>query len=107
MGENTTKESGVEVEGTITEALSNGYFRVQLDPPTGAPNAQAPLVTAYIGGKMRTKFIRVVVGDRVRVELSPYDLTRGRITWLLSRRRSFSSDGEGSSAPPGPSRPSR
>jgi translation initiation factor IF-1 len=45
------------------------------------------LITAHIGGKMRTKFIRVVVGDKVRVELSPYDLTRGRITWLTSRRR--------------------
>ncbi|MGI8914733.1 MAG: translation initiation factor IF-1 [Chloroflexota bacterium] len=81
------KESGVEVDGTIVEALSNGYFRVQLDQSAGAPNAQAILITAHIGGKMRTKFIRVVVGDKVRVELSPYDLTRGRITWLTSRRR--------------------
>lgn len=81
------KESGVEVDGTIVEALSNGYFRVQLDQSPTAPSAQPVLVTAHIGGKMRTKFIRVVVGDKVRVDLSPYDLTRGRITWLLSRRR--------------------
>jgi translation initiation factor IF-1 len=81
------KESGVEVDGTIVEALSNGYFRVQLDQQGGAANAQPVLITAHIGGKMRTKFIRVVVGDKVRVELSPYDLTRGRITWLTSRRR--------------------
>ena len=81
------KESGVEVDGTIVEALSNGYFRVQLDEQGGAANAQPVRITAHIGGKMRTKFIRVVVGDKVRVELSPYDLTRGRITWQLSRRR--------------------
>lgn len=81
------KESGVEVDGTIVEALSNGYFRVQLDQAGGATSAQPVLITAHIGGKMRTKFIRVVVGDKVRVELSPYDLTRGRITWLTSRRR--------------------
>ena len=57
------------------------------------------LITAHIGGKMRTKFIRVVVGDKVRVELSPYDLTRGRITWLTSRRR------EGDSQPAKPGSP--
>jgi translation initiation factor IF-1 len=81
------KESGVEVDGTIVEALSNGYFRVQLDQSAGATSAAPIRITAHIGGKMRTKFIRVVVGDKVRVELSPYDLTRGRITWLTSRRR--------------------
>lgn len=65
------------------------------------PNVQPVLVTAYIGGKMRTKFIRVVVGDRVRLELSPYDLTRGRITWLLSRRRSgYSADSDSSGSSP-------
>ena len=79
------KEAGIEVDGTVVEALSNGYFSVQLDQP-GA-NGQAHVVTAHLGGKMRTRFIRVVVGDKVRVELSPYDLKRGRITWQLSRGR--------------------
>ena len=79
------KEAGIEVDGTVTEALSNGYFNVQLEQQGG--NTQPVFVTAHLGGKMRTRFIRVVVGDKVRVELSPYDLTRGRITWLTSRRR--------------------
>jgi translation initiation factor IF-1 len=81
------KEAGIEVDGVVTEALSNGYFSVQLDQP-GA-NGQPIVVTAHLGGKMRTRFIRVVIGDKVRVELSPYDLTRGRITWLTSRRRAL------------------
>lgn len=80
------KEAGVEIDGTVVEALSNGFFKVELDQQS-APGSQPVQITAHIGGKMRTRFIRVVEGDKVRVELSPYDLTRGRITWLLSRRR--------------------
>lgn len=63
----------IEVEGTITEALPNAMFRVKLD--TGHE------VLAHISGKMRMYYIRILLGDRVRVELSPYDLTRGRITY--------------------------
>ena len=97
------KESGVEIDGTVVEALSNGFFKVELDQAGAAPNAQPMRVMAHIGGKMRTRFIRVVEGDRVRVELSPYDLTRGRITWLLSRRRPTSlGEPEAASTTPAP-----
>jgi translation initiation factor IF-1 len=67
------KEEALEVEGTVTQALANTRFRVQLD--------DGPLVMAHVAGKMRKHFIRIVPGDRVRVELSPYDLTKGRITY--------------------------
>jgi translation initiation factor IF-1 len=64
---------GVEVEGTIAEALPNAMFRVELD--------SGHKVLAHVSGKMRKFFIRILPGDRVKVELSPYDLTRGRITY--------------------------
>ncbi len=67
------KEEALEVEGTVTQALANTRFRVQLD--------DGPVVMAHVAGKMRKHFIRIVPGDRVRVELSPYDLTKGRITY--------------------------
>lgn len=67
------KEEALEVEGVVTQALANTRFRVQLDG--GHP------VIAHVAGKMRKHFIRIVPGDRVRVELSPYDLTKGRITF--------------------------
>jgi len=67
------KKEAVEVEGTVVEPLTNGMFRVEL------PNGH--LVLAHASGKMRRYFIKVVRGDRVLVELSPYDLTRGRITY--------------------------
>ena len=66
------KES-FELEGTVVQALANTRFRVQLD--TGDE------VLAHIAGRMRQRFIRVVPGDRVKVELSPYDLTKGRIVY--------------------------
>lgn len=66
------KES-IEVEGTVTESLPNASFRVEL------PNDHE--VLAYVSGKLKLNFIRVLPGDRVLVELSPYDLTRGRITY--------------------------
>ncbi|MBX6754002.1 translation initiation factor IF-1 [Thermorudis peleae] len=69
------KKDVIEVEGTVTEALPNAMFRVQLD--TGHE------VLAHVSGKLRVNFIRILPGDRVRVELSPYDLTRGRITYRL------------------------
>ena len=67
------KKDGIEVEGTVTEALPNAVFRVEL--PTGHR------VLAHASGKIRMNFIRVLPGDRVLVELSPYDLSRGRITY--------------------------
>lgn len=63
----------LEVEGTVTEALVGIQFRVKLD--------SGHTVLAYLSGKMRKHYIRVLLGDRVRVELSPYDLTRGRIVY--------------------------
>ncbi|MCE9527396.1 MAG: translation initiation factor IF-1 [Planctomycetales bacterium] len=65
------KEDAFEVEGTVTQALANTRFRVQLE--TGSE------VMAHVAGKMRKNFIRIVPGDKVKVELSPYDLTKGRI----------------------------
>ncbi|MGQ9606988.1 MAG: translation initiation factor IF-1 [Thermogutta sp.] len=67
------KESGFEVSGTVLEALANTNFRVQLE--------NGHVVTAYVAGKMRKNFIRIVPGDKVRVEISPYDLSKGRITY--------------------------
>ncbi|GAB6166884.1 translation initiation factor IF-1 [Thermostilla marina] len=67
------REKGIEVTGTVTEALANTQFRVKLE--TGHE------IIAYVAGKMRKHFIRIVPGDKVRVELSPYDLTKGRITY--------------------------
>lgn len=67
------KEEPIEVEGTIKEPLPNAMFRVELD--------NGHKVLAHISGKMRMHFIRILPGDRVKVELSPYDLTRGRIVF--------------------------
>jgi len=69
------KEEKIEVEGEVVEALPSTMFRVQLD---GGHS-----VLATISGKMRKHYIRILPGDRVKVELSPYDLTRGRITFRL------------------------
>lgn len=65
----------IEVDGVIVEPRSNGFFTVKLDLEN------APEVIAHLGGKLRRNYIRVVPGDRVTVELSPYDLTRGRIVY--------------------------
>lgn len=73
LEEKSSKKDVIEVEGTVTEALPNAMFKVKLD--TGHD------VLAHISGKMRMYYIRILLGDRVRVELSPYDLTRGRITY--------------------------
>lgn len=67
------KEKGLEVDGVVTQALANTRFRVKLE---GGHE-----VIAHVAGRMRKNFIRIVPGDRVKVELSPYDLTRGRITF--------------------------
>ncbi|MBT6600269.1 MAG: translation initiation factor IF-1 [Nitrospinales bacterium] len=67
------KEESIEVEGTVLEPLPNAMFRVELD--------NGHKILAHISGKMRMHFIRILVGDKVKVQLSPYDLTRGRITY--------------------------
>ena len=67
------KEDAIEVEGTVVEPLPNAMFRVELE--------SGHRVLAHVSGKMRMNFIRILPGDRVKVELSPYDLTRGRITY--------------------------
>jgi len=67
------KEEGITVEGTVVEPLPNAMFRVEL------PNGHR--VLAHVSGKMRKFFIRILPGDKVTVELSPYDLTRGRIVY--------------------------
>ena len=75
---NTTpvaKKDAIEVEGTVIEPLPNTMFAIELE--------NGHRVLAHISGKLRMNFIRILPGDRVRVELSPYDLTRGRITYRL------------------------
>ena len=67
------KEESIEVEGTVVESLPNATFRVEL------PNGHR--ILAHISGKMRMNYIRILPGDKVTVEMSPYDLTRGRITY--------------------------
>jgi len=67
------KEEAIQMEGVVSETLPNTTFRVELD--------NGHMVTAHISGKMRKNYIRVLPGDKVTVELSPYDLTKGRITY--------------------------
>lgn len=70
----TASDKGlVEAEGVITETLPNAYFRVQLE--------NGKEVLAHISGKMRMNYIKILPGDKVKIELTPYDLTRGRITY--------------------------
>lgn len=68
-----SKEENIELNGTIVETLPNAMFRVELE------NGQ--VILAYVSGKMRMHFIKILPGDKVTVELSPYDLTKGRITY--------------------------
>ena len=67
------KQPSIEQDGVITEALSNAMFRVELE--------NGNVITAHISGKMRMHYIKILPGDRVRVDMSPYDLTKGRITF--------------------------
>jgi translation initiation factor IF-1 len=67
------KETGIKVDGTVTEVLGNDLFRVALE--------NGHEVLAHLSGKMRKNFIRILLSDRITVELTPYDLTRGRITY--------------------------
>lgn len=68
-----SKQASIEQDGTITESLSNAMFRVELE--------NGHIITAHISGKMRMHYIKLLPGDKVRVEMSPYDLTKGRITF--------------------------
>ncbi len=69
------KEEAIEVEGKVVEPLPNARFRVQLE--------NGHIILAHISGKMRMNYIRILAGDSVKVELSPYDLSRGRITYRV------------------------
>jgi translation initiation factor IF-1 len=68
-----SKEDMIEIEGTVTDTLPNAMFKVQLE--------NGYEVLAHISGKMRVNYIKILPGDRVKVEMSPYDLTKGRITY--------------------------
>lgn len=72
-GEQMPKEDHIEMEGTVVDTLPNTMFRVELD--------NGHVITAHISGKMRKHYIRILTGDRVLVEMTPYDLTKGRITY--------------------------
>ena len=67
------KDGGIEVEGIVVEKLPNATFKVELE--------NKHIITAHISGKLRMNFIRIIPGDKVLVEMSPYDLTKGRIVW--------------------------
>lgn len=67
------KEEAIEVEGVVTESLPNAMFRVELE--------DGHMILAHVSGKIRMHFIRILPGDKVKIELSPYDLSRGRITY--------------------------
>lgn len=67
------KQTAIEQDGVVLEALSNAMFKIQLQ--------NGHVITAHISGKMRMHFIRILPGDKVKVEMSPYDLTRGRISY--------------------------
>ena len=67
------KQTSIEIDGTVTESLGNAMFKVELE--------NGHIVTAHISGKMRKHYIRILTGDKVRVEMTPYDLTKGRITF--------------------------
>ena len=73
------KQASIEQDGVITEALSNAMFRVELE--------NGHVITAHISGKMRMHYIKLLPGDKVKVEMSPYDLTKGRIVYRGERRR--------------------
>ena len=72
-GDILAKEDVIEVEGTVVESLPNTNFKVELE--------NGHQVLAHISGKLRMNYIKILPGDKVKLELSPYDLTRGRITW--------------------------
>lgn len=78
------KEDQLEMEGTVTETLPNTMFRVELD--------NGHIVTAHISGKMRKNYIRILTGDRVTVEMTPYDLSKGRIKFRSKNKKPSTND---------------
>jgi translation initiation factor IF-1 len=78
-GNRLSKQDLIEMEGTVTESLPNAMFRVDLDNGFN--------VLAHISGKIRRNYIKILPGDRVKVELTPYDLTKGRITYRLRNKK--------------------
>ena len=72
------KQGNIELDGVIVQALSNAMFRVELE--------NGHVITAHISGKMRMYYIKILPGDKVKVEMSPYDLTKGRITYRLRNK---------------------
>ena len=68
-----TKQDVIEVEGIVLESLPNAMFKVELQ--------NKHVILAHVSGKLRMNYIRIVPGDKVKIEMSPYDLTKGRITW--------------------------
>jgi len=74
-----SKEDVIEVEGIVDEALPNATFKVKLD--------SGHIVLAHLSGKLRRNYIKILPGDKVTMELSPYDLSRGRITWRGEKKR--------------------
>ena len=85
------KEEAIEMEGTVIENLPNTHFRVQLE--------NGHTVIAHISGRMRKNYIRILMGNRVTVQLTPYDLTKGRITF---RNRDASKDAKDTATPNAP-----
>tara|TARA_R110002095_G_scaffold111670_2_gene97586 strand:- start:873 stop:1133 length:261 start_codon:yes stop_codon:yes gene_type:complete len=75
LKENMAKEDQIEMEGVVKDTLPNTMFRVELE--------NGHLITAHISGKMRKHYIRILTGDRVKVEMTPYDLSKGRITYRV------------------------
>ena len=79
-----SKEAVIEIEGIVREAMPNDIFKVEMlseDKNTGKLTPSGHILLAHISGKLRTNFIRILPGDKVTVEMSPYDLSKGRITW--------------------------
>ena len=102
-----SKEDVIEIEGIVREAMPNAIFKVEMlseDKNTGKLTPSGHILLAHISGKLRTNFIRILPGDKVTVEMSPYDLSKGRITWrskymmisTQSRRRSQRRDSSSS-----------
>ncbi|MDX2164033.1 MAG: translation initiation factor IF-1 [Gammaproteobacteria bacterium] len=71
------KEDQIEVDGVVTETLPNAMFRVEVELPGGKKH----IITAHISGKIRKNYIRILTGDKVKCEMTPYDLTKGRIIY--------------------------
>ncbi len=81
-----SKEDAIELEGKVVEVLPNAMFKVEL------PNGK--VILAHISGKLRMNYIKILQGDNVKVEISPYDLTRGRITWRVKNSGKSASPSE-------------